>query len=167
MPVEGAIIEYPTGKSIKFLYFSGISEPTEPQYEEATVRGRSEEHIFYSHTSANALPFAITLAASVDEKDNGTAKKIWADYLFIKSFGFPDYGEDNKGPVRPPKKAIITIGKWMRKLGVLRSINGEFQPPYDEDGFPMIIQVTFNLRVINATPLSLFDVRAAKDYFNG
>ena len=166
MPVEGAIIEYPTGKSINFLYFGNISEAVEPQYEEATVRGRSEEHIFYSHTSAATLPFAITLAASVDEHDNGNAKKTWLDYLFIKSFGYPDYGVDNKGPVRPPKKAIITIGKWLRKLGVLRSINAEFQAPYDEDGLPMIIQVTFNLRVINAAPLSLYDVRAARDRFN-
>jgi len=164
MAVEGHIIEYPegydtSGRSLKFLYFNEIEDLVAAQYDDAVVRGRSEPHLFFSHTSANTFAFSVQLAASVDESDNGDPKILWDDYLFFKSFQYPDYGDDDKGPIAPPKKAIITIGNWFRKVGVIRDPSGTFKPPYDSDGYPYHIDIRFTFRIINPVPLSMFDVR--------
>jgi hypothetical protein len=159
--LEGHIIDFESrGDSIKFLYYGDIQNAVEPVYEESAVRGRSEEHIFYSHTGAETYNFEIRLAASVDERDGGTTRKIHDDYLFIKSFAYPDYGTGLKGPVKPPRKAIITIGTWFNKPGVIKSPNGTFVRPFDANGFPYIIDVTFTFRVVSPTPRDLFDIRA-------
>ena len=160
MPVTGYIIEYPTGKNISFEYFEDIEDNVEAQYDEGVVRGRSEEHAFYSHTTANTNSFQIRLVASVDESDNRDAKKIWNEYLFVKSFQYPDYGPSRKGPIAPPKKAIITIGSWYRNTGIIKGVQGTLQKPYDEEGYPMIIDVRFTFRIVRAVPASLFDIRA-------
>jgi hypothetical protein len=170
MPVEGHIIDYEVRRdasrqikgrsSIRFLYYEDIEANVEPVYEEQSVRGRSEEHVFYSHTSGEVNSFSIRLPASVDESDNRTPQQTWKEYLFIKSFAYPDYGESFKGPILPPRKAIITIGKWYRKVGVIKSPSATFSKVCDEDGYPLIIDVRFQFRIINSRPLSLRDIRA-------
>lgn len=159
--LEGFIIDFESrGDSIKFLYYGDIQTAVDAVYEEPTVRGRSEEHIFYSHTSAETYNFEIRLAASVDERDEGTTKKIHDDYLFIKSFVYPHYGFGGKGPVLPPRKAIITIGTWFNKPGIIKSPNATFIRPFDENGFPYIIDVTFTFRVVSPSPRDLFQIRS-------
>jgi hypothetical protein len=158
--VEGKLIDYEDiANHIVFLYYEDIDEGYDPVYEDQVVRGRSEEHSFYSHTSAESESFAIRLAASVNENDESDAKKIWNDYLFIKSFAYPDYGIGNLGPIKPPRKAIITIGRWLRKVGSIRSPSATFSKVCDEDGYPLIIDVKFQLRVINPSPRSFREVR--------
>jgi len=159
MPVEGHIIDYVTKDSVKFLYFEDIDNNVGAVYDEVDVRGRSEGHMFYSHTGPDTYSLSIRLAASVDQYDKGDAKQLWSDYLFIKSFQFPDYGGDSMGPVLPPRKAIIQIGKWFKKVGAIVQPRGSFLSPYDEDGYPMVIDVQFTLRVINTTPLDLYQIR--------
>jgi hypothetical protein len=148
-------------KSVEFKYWGDLSTAVEPIYDEATVRGRSEEHLFYSHTQAENIPFQIRLATSVDEADGGTPQQIWDDWLFIKSFGYPGYGAGGRGPITPPRKARIVIGTWMKEDGVIKSPSAAFLKPYDENGFPHIIDVTFIFRVINRKPRDWADVRQA------
>ena len=149
-----------TGKSVRFSYYENIGNSIEPVYDDVAVRGRSEEHIFYSHTSAETYSFSIRLAASVDEADGGTTKKIWEDWLFIKSFAYPDYGRAARGPTKSPRKPRITIGTWFKEEGVIRSPQATFVPPYDEQGFPHIIDVQFTFRVVSSKPRGYSDIRA-------
>lgn len=169
--VEGYIIDYGarvrgfnafgSGRDfVKFLYYEDIEGGVEPTYEETAVRGRSEEHIFYSHTSAQADSFAIRLPASVDDSDDGSNLKTWQDFLFIKSFVYPDYGEDNQGPIMPPRKAILQIGNWYRHVGVIKGFSYTFSKVCDARGYPHIIDVRFQFRIVNIRPLSLKDIRA-------
>jgi len=156
----GYVIDYESKESISFLYFDDIDGGPEPQYDEQPVRGRSEEHIFYSHTTAEAYNFRIHLHASVDESDRGTTRQNYKNYLFVKSFAYPDYGVDTKGPLLPPRKAIITIGEFFRKTGVIKAPTASFKRPFDENGYPHIIEVGFTFRVIHSRPLDLHDIRA-------
>lgn len=169
--VEGHIIDYdvrrdPTrniGRSeVKFLYYEDLETGFDPVYEDQSVRGRSEEHIFYSHTSGETYSLSIKLVSSVDEGDGKTAKDAFKDYLFIKSFAYPDYGAAFQGPTLPPRKALITIGKWFRQVGVIRSPAATFSKVCDEDGYPHTIDVRFQFRVINHRPLSMRDIRAGR-----
>jgi hypothetical protein len=167
MPTKGYIIDLnipgtgnPT-KQIEFLYFRELNTSVEPVYEEAVVRGRSEEHIFYSHTSAENMNFQIRLSCSTDEADGGRPRDIWDDWLFIKSFAFPGYGSGGRGPITPPRKAHIVIGTWFKESGVIRSPSATFLPPYDDEGFPHIIDVSFTFRIISRRPRSYTDVRQA------
>lgn len=167
--VEGHIIDYEVRRnpvlstdrqSVKFLYYEDIEGGVDPVYEEQSVRGRSEEHVFYSHTSGENDSFSIKLPASVDEADTRDAFLNWQDFLFIKSFVYPDYGQGFRGPILPPRKAIITIGRWYRKVGVLKGFAYTFSKTCDERGYPLIIDIRFQFRVINARSLSFRDIRA-------
>lgn len=166
--VKGSIIDYEVrrrgyaniGRSfIDFFYYEDIDGGVDPVYEEQVVRGRSEEHILYSHTGAESDSFAIKLPASVDESDNGSNEETWKQFLFIKSFVYPDYGEQGLGPILPPRKAIITIGSWYRKVGVIRGLSQTYSKVCDAKGYPHLIDVKFTFRVINLKPLSLRDIR--------
>lgn len=168
--VEGYIIDYGVRKRglssysdrdhVRFLYYDDIEGGVDPVYEEQAPRGRSEEHVFYSHTSGQNDSFSIRLPASVNEGDTGDAKQTWRDFLFIKSFVYPDYGESGVGPIYPPRKAILRIGGWYRNVGVLKSFAYTFSKLCDADGYPLIIDVRFQFRVINAKPMSLRTIRA-------
>lgn len=169
--VEGYIIDYGakvrgfnafgSGRdSVKFLYYEDIEGGVEPVYEEQSVRGRSEEHVFYSHTSGQSDGFSIRLPASVDEGDGGSNLQTWLDFLFIKSFVYPDYGEDDKGPIMPPRKAILKIGQWYQEVGVIKGFGYTFSKVCDAKGYPHIIDVRFQFRVINARALSVKNIRA-------
>lgn len=170
--VEGYIIDYQlrdfseaavTGKNaVKFLYYEDIEGGVDPVYEDQSVRGRSEEHVFYSHTGGEVDSFSLRLPASVDQSDNGSNLETWKQFLFIKSFAYPDYGVNNQGPVLPPRKAIITIGKWYRKVGVIRGLSQTYSKVCDSEGYPHLIDVRFQFRIINHRPLSLHDVRAQR-----
>lgn len=152
---------------VEFQYFGELSESVEPVYDEGVVRGASEELPFYSHTSAEKIPFTITFATSVDEGDDNAAdpeqayKNNFGKWLFVKSFAYPDYGVDRKGPIAPPRQARITIGNWFRKTGIIQSPSAQFKAPYSENGYPYLIEVTFTLRVVSPFFRHLFDVRAA------
>jgi len=166
--VEGHIIDYDVRRdpsrnigrsSIRFLYYEDLDTGFDPVYEEQSVRGRSEEHLFYSHTSGETYSFAIRLVSSVDEADGRTAKRAFQDYLFIKSFAYPDHGPAFQGPTLPPRKALITIGKWFKEVGVVKGPGATFSKTCDEDGYPHVIDVKFQFRITNTRPLSLRDIR--------
>jgi hypothetical protein len=170
--IEGNIIDYelrsnfqsPSQYFVKFLYYEDIEGGVDAVYEEQSVRGRSEEHVFYSHTSGVIDNFSIRLPASVDEKDSGNAEKSYKDFLFIKSFNYPDYGINRQGPVLPPRKAIITIGKFYKEVGIIKGLSYTFSRTCDFLGYPLVIDVRFAFRVINAKPQSLQDIRGKKTY---
>jgi hypothetical protein len=165
--LKGTILDFdhrftpgePSPKQVEFLYYREVENSVEPVYEESPVRGRSEEHLFYSHTGADQYNFTIQLVASVDQNDGGDSKKPYRDYLLIKSFAYPDYGINLRGPVRPPRRVQLTIGTWFGKIGVIKAPSGTFQKPYDSDGFPFIVEVRFTFRVVNTKPLDMFGIR--------
>jgi len=160
MPVvKGYVIDRDDGTRIEFRYFQPLSEDVAAEYDEMPVRGRSEPHSFYSQTGPDTWQFSLKLMASVDQGDGGTPRKIYDDYLFLKSFQYPDYGPSFVGPVKPPRQAIITIGTFFRKKGQIRTPSFTFNAPYDENGFPHSIDCNFTFRVINDLPLSFSDVR--------
>jgi hypothetical protein len=163
MPVEGHIIDPDaTGGEInrvKFLYYQDIENSIEATYDEVGVRGRSEPHPFYLETGPDIYTFDIKLVASVNESDDGSTSKIHNDYLFIKSFQYPDYGIAASGPIRPPRQAIITIGRWFNKKGIIKSPSFVFHAPYSSEGFPQSIDVRFTFRVTNTIPLDMTDIR--------
>lgn len=169
--VEGHIIDYDARRnpsrnigrsSIKFLYYEDIETAVDTVYEDQSVKGRSEEHVFYSSTGGENYSFSIRLPSSVNESDDGNAKKSHQDYLFIKSFAYPDYGPSFKGPTLPPRKAIITIGRWFKEVGVIKSPSATFSKVCDQDGYPHITDVRFQFRVINSRALSFRDIRAGR-----
>lgn len=163
MLVKGYIIDVTdTGKSISFDYFKPLNEDIAAEYEDASVRGRSEPHSFYAQTSADTFQFEIQLVASTNEGDSGSPKDIYDDYLFLKSFQYPDYGDNYTGPVRPPRLAKIVIGNFFRKKGQIRSPGFTFNMPLDEEGYSYVIDVRFSFRVVNDIPLDFRRVRQGK-----
>lgn len=156
---EGYITDVVDGRSIVFFYYDDVQDGAEPVYDESVVRGRSEEHLFYSHTSARKQQYNIQLAASVDQDDGGSAKHIWNDWLFILSLAYPVYGIDYKGPVVPPHKVILRIGKWIKHTGVIISPQATHSKTVDEDGFPLFINISFMFRIVNRKPLDLYRIR--------
>jgi hypothetical protein len=55
---------------------------------------------------------------------------------------------------------IITIGEFFRKTGVIKAPTASFKRPFDENGYPHIIEIGFTFRVIHSRPLDLHDIRA-------
>jgi hypothetical protein len=158
--VEGYIVDFEdTTQVVKFLYYEDITEDFGANYDAQSVRGRSEPHIFYSDSNPNTYTFQIKLAASVDEKDHRDAKQIYKEYLFIKSFSYPDYGIQGAGPVRPPHKVIVHIGDWFSEMGIIIQPHAVHSKVCDEDGFPLFIDVSFTFQVVNQIPKSYRNIR--------
>jgi hypothetical protein len=148
--------------AINLPYYEDIEESGGvATYEDQIVRGRSEEHIFYSNTSADLYNFTAKLVASVDQGDGRNAKTIWKEYLFLKSFQYPDYNY-GKGPVGSPRRALITIGKWFNYMGVIKDPGATFSRICDEDGYPLVIDIRFMFRVINTTPRDYRDILSGR-----
>lgn len=171
MPVEGFIIDRLGNRGItlrssnrtitdrvKFLYFQPISNEVNANYDEASVRGRSEPHPFYIDGSPDNYQFNIRFESSVDEADGGSAKKVEDAYLFVKSFQYPDYGDPPQGPVRPPRHCIITIGTWFRKRGIIKNFSAQWGNTYDPEGFPHRVDISFILRAFNPQALGWRDI---------
>lgn len=152
-------------KSIKFLYFQEITNNVNANYEETDIRGRSESHPFYLSTSADTYNLDIKLVASVDENDAGTTKKIHNDYLFLKSFQYPDYLTGDGGVFKPPRQVIIVIGSFFRKRGIIKEPSFVFRSPYDEKGFPHAIDCAFTFRAVHYPALGLEDIRRGAGTF--
>lgn len=148
------------GDRIIFKYYQPITDSVEAEYDEVGVRGRSEPYVFYTQTGPNTYNFDIRLAASADEADEGSTRRLWSDYLFLKSFQYPDYGPGNVGPVSPPRQVIIRLGTTFRHRGVIKSPSFTLLEPYDELGYPYLIDCQFVFRVINDRPLSFRDIRS-------
>jgi hypothetical protein len=158
--ILGYIIDRLTGESITFRHFEPLTEDgPAAQYDETGVRGRSEPHVFYTQTGEDTWSWDIKLVASVEQRDGGTARQNYQNYLFLKSFQYPDYGENNSGPLKPPPQAIIVFGRFYRKKGIIKNPSFTFSRTIDEDGFPMVIECRFSHRIVNDTPLSFRDVR--------
>lgn len=144
---------------IYFKYFDPITNDVAAEYDEVAVRGRSEPLPFYVATGEDTYSFNIKLVGSVDENDAGDPKNIWRDHLFIKSLQFPDYS--NNRVVRPPAQAIITIGNFFRKRGIIKNPKFTWNKPYDSDGYPHSIDCEFTFRAFNQIARSYGDVLSA------
>jgi hypothetical protein len=157
--IYGHIIDLITQSAIQFQYLSGISNAVSAGYEPVPVPGRSEPHLFYTSTDSDNYPIKIQLSASSEEGDNRTAKDVWAEYNFIKSFQFPDYGFSNY--FKPPHMVRIIIGNYFKKNGIIKEPNFDWSnSPVDVDGYPYVMEASFNFIVVNKTPLSYSDIRA-------
>lgn len=160
--IEGNIVDFDHRELyIKFYYMSGLTNTVEARYEEVSVPGRSEPHVFYTDTTLDRYDVSIQLASSVSESDIRTAKNVWYEYEFLKSFQFPDYGGYLRGgPVKPPHRVILTIGNYFSMLGIIRSPVFDWKDStVDLDGYPHIINCSFSFFAINDTPLGMAEIR--------
>jgi hypothetical protein len=159
MSIKGRIIDKTTKKSMEFRYFSGLGNTIAANYEEEDgVIGRSEPHVFYKNTSADIFNLTIQISASSEEKDTRTAKDVWDDYLYMKSFQLPDYGSNRSGPVKPPHQVILIVGNgFFRKTGIIKTPTFKMDGVADENGYPHVIEISFVFQVISQTSSSLMD----------
>lgn len=163
--VVGRIIDKITRKSVEFKYFSGLGNSLSANYEEEDgIIGRSEPHTYYRSTGADTFNLTIQLSVGAEQKDNRTTKDVYDDYLFLKSFQFPDYGNNKAGPLKPPHEVILIIGNFLRKTGIIFSPTFKLDSVADENGYPHVIEVAFTFKVINKTPLDCNDIIIGTKY---
>jgi hypothetical protein len=97
----------------------------------------------------------------VEERDKRSNEHTWKEHLFLKSLSFPDYGERRQGPIIPPHAVLVTWGLAINLQGVIKTPRFSWVLPYDENGYPWGIDVTFTLEVDQQTvPFDYRDVRA-------
>lgn len=157
--VTGYIIDKVDSKYITFKYYQGLSNSVSAEYNDQGIFGRSEPHSVYSKTGPDTFQFNLILTTGEEEGDTGTTDELWADYLFLKSFQFPDYGNLKDGPIKPPHNVIIRIGNFFRKEGEIRSPVFDLDSPTDSRGYPYIIKATFTFRVVHKIPVDINDIR--------
>lgn len=159
MAITGYIIDKVDSKFLTFTYYQGLSNSVSAEYHDQGIHGRSEPHSVYVKTGPDTYQFNLTFAASDSEGDSRTAEDVWNDYLFLKSFQFPDYSSGKQGPVKPAHEVIIRIGNFFRKEGVIRDPSFDLNATTDTKGFPHQIKCTFTFRVIHKGAIDLYDVR--------
>lgn len=151
-----------------FINFESWEPPVKsrnPVYDDVTIRGRSEPHVFYSHTDAQIWTFSIKFFASIDQGDNGLPIGVLEKQSFIESLVMPDYGQTpgDLAAIRPPHLARIRILRMLDIIGTIRSPNFVFQPPYDiTTGYPYQIDCTFQFhaqREFGKSPYGFADIR--------
>jgi hypothetical protein len=161
-PLEGNILDLNDKRSfIRFWSFDPPTVAAEPQYEHQPVHGRHAPYRFYSSTGPETWEFHIHLRGSVEGGDKRSNEDPWKEHLFLKSLAYPDYGSGKKGPIKPPHAVLVTWGLSINLQGVIKTPRFTWVPPYDENGYPWGIDVTFTLEVDQqTTPFDYRDVRA-------
>lgn len=165
-PLRGIIqdVQVPQD-TIEFFSWDPPQKSRNAVYDDVPVRGRSEPHVFYSHTEAQVWSFTIHFLASFDQRDNGTPVGVQEKMSFIESFVMPDYGNTagQFSVVRQPHLARIRILRMIDLIGTIRSPNFIYNPPYDiVTGQPYQIDVSFQFntqRELGRTPLGFSDIR--------
>ena len=165
-PFRGIIqdVERP-GELIEFFSFEPPQKSHTVVYDDVSIRGRSEPHVFYSHTEAQIWNFTIHFLASFDEGDNGRPANVKEKENFLESFVMPDYGDEagDFGVVKPPHLARVRILKMFDLIGTIRDLNFQYVPPYDVvTGYPYQIDATFTLhaqRSFGKDPLGYAEIR--------
>jgi len=154
-PIPGYIIEVdpPRGRDIQRVEFSSFEAPqlsVEPNYDRQSVRGRSTPYRFFADTGPETWNWTIHLVSSIEASDSRTPVDVYNEHLIIKAIAaYPDYGVKRTGPVTPPSKVKMKWGKSISMVGVILSPNFTWVPPYDDDGYPFGIDVTFSFEVDN------------------
>ena len=134
-------------------------------YDDVPIRGRSEPHVFYSHTEAQVWQFSIHFIASFDQNDGGIPLNVMEKMSFIESFVMPDYGQTSGqfAVVRSPHLARIRILRMIDLIGTVRNPNWVYNPPYDiTNGQPYQIDCSFSFhtqRELGKAPLGFADIR--------
>jgi len=151
-----------------FIRFESWAEPTKSRqvvYDDVDVRGRSEPHVFYSHTGAQVWSFKLQLVASYDQDDRGVYTTVQEQASFIESLVMPDYGQrpGDLAAIRAPHLARIRILKMVDIVGTIRDPNWTYLAPYDiRTGVPQIIECSFSFhaqREYGKAPLGFSDIR--------
>lgn len=155
-----------------FIQFESWDPPTKSRtvvYEDAQVRGRSEPHVFYSHTETQIWSFSMHFLASFDQGDGGSPIGVQEKASFIESLVMPDYGQTpgQVSVIRPPHLARIRILRMIDLIGTIRSpqwvYGGSQSAVYDVvTGQPYQIDVTFQFHVqreFGKTPFGFADIR--------
>lgn len=158
--ITGYIADVETNDSIEFRFFDPIENNVDAVYEAGDVRGRSEPHHFYVQTGPDTYAISLHLVASVDQNDEGTTEDLWLHSLFIKSFQYPDYGLIKKGMTLPPKHAILILGNFFEKTGIIKGYAATWNFPNDNLGYPHSINCRFTFEVVHDRPLDYKDIRA-------
>lgn len=150
---------------ISFESWEPPSKSRSVNYDDVSIRGRSEPHVFYSDTGPQIWTFSIHLVASVDQGDDGSPDSVQEKVSFIESLVMPDYGDTPGGEaaIRPPHLARIQILNMINLVGTIRNPSFTYLPPYDTDsGQPYQVDCNFTFQVqreFGKPPLGFADVR--------
>jgi hypothetical protein len=134
-------------------------------YDDVDVRGRSEPHVFYSHTEAPVWEFSLHFMASVSQGDHGDPLGVMEKVSFIESLIMPDYGEiPGQGSiVRPAHLARIKVKRLIDAIGTIRDPKWPFKGAYNTTtGYPQQVDCTFSFhvqRTFGKTPYGYADIR--------
>lgn len=165
-PLRGIIQDVQVPQDIiEFFSWEPPQKSRNPVYDDVPIRGRTEPHVFYSHTEAQVWQFTIHFFASFDQNDGGIPLGVMEKMSFIESFTMADYGNQSGqfAVVRPPHLARIRILRMIDLIGTIRSPSWTYLPPYDiQDGKPYQIDVSFQFnaqRELGKAPLGFADVR--------
>lgn len=155
--IEGFILDVEDpSRGISFYSFEPPGNSVEPNYEYQTVRGRSAPYRYYADTSPDTWSFSIQLRASVEGGDPRTHEDVWSDHLVLKSFAYPEYSEST---TRPPRLANLRWGNVIDLVGVIKSPSFQWVLPYDANGYPFGIDVSFTFEVDpQGNPFSFQDI---------
>jgi hypothetical protein len=155
------IIDTVDGSQIQTRFFSVGPNNVNARYESVSVPGRSEPYKFYDATDFDMYSVNLQLVSLEEEGSIHTIDQVWNEYLWLKSFQYPQYGNTWLQARKPPRQIHLVIGSGYYKTGTIESPSFDWsESPLDERGKPHIIKVNFTLNVINSQPLSFEQVRA-------
>lgn len=165
-PLRGLIqdVQVPQD-TIEFFSWEPPQKSRDVTYDDVPIRGRSEPHVFYSHTGPQVWQFSIHFLASFDQDDGGTPTIVQEKMSFVESFVMPDYGETSGqfAVVRPPHLARVRILRMIDLIGTIRNPTWVYLPPYDiTSGQPYQIDCSFTFhtqRELGKAPLGFADIR--------
>lgn len=178
-PLVGFIIDENVLAGIPFYSWEAPRYSRSVAYDDVAIRGRSEPHVFYSHTDTRVWSFDIHLAvglglgaeflgsvtplSSILEYGNPATLKLAEN--FIHSMVMPDYGEEVGGfsVVKPPHIARVGINAMFDARGTIRNLGVVYSGPYEiVTGLPHRIDITFELheqKYDNVDPDGYRDIR--------
>lgn len=170
---------YPYGTFSDYLFFDYIPEEItdskSANWNPIDIPGRSEPIMGYTSSSSRELSLHLMFVAGVGqsttpssfhvanasedgvrpEPDSAVGVKVKVDWL--KSLVNPDYSNPNV--VKPPHRILLSIGRLIKSICIVSTVNVLYRSPWDEYLLPYIAEVDLSLLEVNKVPPGFSDVR--------
>lgn len=161
-----------TQEVLQFGYIpEELSDTKTANWNAIDIPGRSEPILGYVNSSSREFSLHLRFLAGVDQlknpstssgepnrnttEDNTSAVKQKVDWC--RSLVYPDYTNPNL--IKPPHRVLFSIGRLIKSICVVSSVNAIYKIPWDINLLPLLAEVDLTLQEVNNIPKGYSEIR--------
>lgn len=153
-------------RELRFQSLENVNESQQPNFEQISIVGRSENYISYSGSSNRVITLDLHFVASVNQFDQGDFDIPTRNIRFLQALTLPTYG--NGGVMYPPPLCLLVLGRFIAARGVLSNMSPQYTGTFSGRNhafeYPLHVTCSMEFTCVNTQPLQASDyLRAAAE----